>query len=460
MSLFIPKIINKFQKQSSDQEVDLDYEPKNIHNYLKKILPVIFFLGYVISFIMFKIATTLPNEQALEINNISFILFILDAWFTLTYLLLYSVEFIEEFKYNSKVKNFTHIKKYKNFNKFNTLYNQICSESSNTLQDLSQKYGKLLYRRKYKNFNHVRRTFIFKFISSSLKYRLIFFFIFPIFMLYFPSNILSFLTLLVIYMFFITTKKEYQHKLKIELEDYKNTENYKNVFIESYKEKIIAKFIKLVNEDFNYTTSYQNLQEIADNYANADFLYNDNLSSFNRLQLDDYIDGYLSDDCFIQISDIHIQSIIKVSGYENIQEIFQGLFVTSTTKFDTNNSYVRIFLKKDFLLDLINSEKIELDNDKFNKIFNVSSNNKIMATRILTADLMEELIEFNEYCNLKYEIVMKDKKIYLRFFTGPMFEPLFCNTIIDKKSLYTYYYIFNFVCSITEKINKALSNID
>ena len=42
--------------------------------------------------------------------------------------------------------------------------------------------------------------------------------------------------------------------------------------------------------------------------------------------------------------------------------------------------------------------------------------------QLLTADVMELLINFYEITNIKYDIIVRNNNIYLRFYTGAMFE--------------------------------------
>ena len=73
--------------------------------------------------------------------------------------------------------------------------------------------------------------------------------------------------------------------------------------------------------------------------------------------------------------------------------------------------------------------------------------------QLLTADVMEELIEFENKTNIKYEITIRNNYIYLRFHSGTMFEPRQNkNEVLDKKSIQSYFYMLNFTYNLSNKL--------
>ena len=62
--------------------------------------------------------------------------------------------------------------------------------------------------------------------------------------------------------------------------------------------------------------------------------------------------------------------------------------------------------------------------------------------QILTADVMQILVDFYKKYNILFEIVFKETKICINFHTGQPFKiPIY--TGIDKKKVYLYYAIFS-----------------
>ena len=66
-----------------------------------------------------------------------------------------------------------------------------------------------------------------------------------------------------------------------------------------------------------------------------------------------------------------------------------------------------------------------MDSKEFEKYFDVYSNSDIITMEILTHDIMEELVQFYDKYKIKFEIVIKNYNIYIRFDTGAVFEPIY-----------------------------------
>jgi len=75
---------------------------------------------------------------------------------------------------------------------------------------------------------------------------------------------------------------------------------HKNRYVSTYKEKIIAKFIELINNKLTYNPTGSIPQE---DYKKANF---DN-RPFNRYYPDDYIEGHLDNNVYLKMCDLHIQ---------------------------------------------------------------------------------------------------------------------------------------------------------
>lgn len=223
--------------------------------------------------------------------------------------------------------------------------------------------------------------------------------------------------------------------------------NYKNF----YKKEIISNFIKLINSELEYNPLASSVVE--SDYRIANF---DN-KVFNRFFPDDYIEGFIDDNTFIKMCDLHIQHHYGSGKNSQTDEVFQGLF--AHTKTGTNlGTYVKV--SKNDLKLIKHKDFIESDSEDFEKYFDIYSKNKIIALQLLTSDIMELLISFYNKYHIDFEIVFKDNSIFLRFFTGAMFEPKTFGNSMDKKLLFTYYTILFFSLDITKALNKALRELE
>ena len=80
---------------------------------------------------------------------------------------------------------------------------------------------------------------------------------------------------------------------------------------------------------------------------------------------------------------------------------------------------------------------------------------------MLTADIMEILIDFQNKNNIKYDIIINNNIIYLRFHCGNMFEPEAVNKdVFDEKNLEKYYNILQFTSELSNKVIEIVKETD
>lgn len=223
---------------------------------------------------------------------------------------------------------------------------------------------------------------------------------------------------------------------------------YNDIYIENYKDKIIKNFVKYINHNLNY--HQYGGKNLLSYYLDAKF---DDIE-FNNFVTDDYIDGYNENSTSIQMCNIALENVNNKGEFLNM--IYEGIF--SVTK-------LNIYLTDEIRIKpheySLNSKynRVQMDSKDFEKIFDVYSNSKILAMEILTHDIMEELVYFYNSYKIKFEIVLKNNNIYIRFDTGAMFEPNILSKSNDIKTLWIYYNVLKFVTNVTIKINKLLKDI-
>ncbi len=62
--------------------------------------------------------------------------------------------------------------------------------------------------------------------------------------------------------------------------------------------------------------------------------------------------------------------------------------------------------------------KLEMDSSEFEKKFDVFASDKIIGMQILTADIMEEILQFKNKIKEDFDIFINNNVIYLRFHCG------------------------------------------
>lgn len=228
---------------------------------------------------------------------------------------------------------------------------------------------------------------------------------------------------------------------------------YKKQYVLEYKKEIITNFINILNDKLKYTPVVDNAFGVQAEYEQVKF----DKKNFNRFYVDDHIEGNLDEDTFADMYDIHIQNVVRSGKHTHTEEIFKGIFAISNCKKDIGTT---VKVSKNKMKILSNKDIIQMDSEEFEKYFDVYSEDKITAMRLLTSDIMETLINFHNKYGLEFEIVFKQKKIYLRFFTGAMFEPKVFGGSMDKELIATYYNILQFIIEITRKVNEVQDELD
>lgn len=234
----------------------------------------------------------------------------------------------------------------------------------------------------------------------------------------------------------------------------KKEENY----ISTYKNDIVNKFIKLIDNKLEYKTENIDVLAIRKDYRDANF----SSELFDIFKADDYISGLLNNEVYTEMSDLHIRR--KEEFYDDDgrrKEIFVDVFQGIYTKTECNKdigTYIKIF-KNQFKI-FGKKDRVEMDSQEFEKYFDIYSENKILTMRILTSDIMATLVDFYNKYKIDYEIVIKNNKIHMRFFTGAMFEPKILGNSMDKDLLLKYYCILKFIVDVTKEVNKVLQEIE
>ena len=239
-----------------------------------------------------------------------------------------------------------------------------------------------------------------------------------------------------------------------------NTKKY-----EPYKKKFKEKIISPIVKSFNQNLEYAYEKRIDENiYKEAEF------EKYISYKSEDLIEGILENNCKFIMSELVIEGLEQYNGERKYTTLFKGLFV----KVGLNKEFnTKLYLRRDirekekaFKQDL-DKLRLQLDSQEFENIFNIYTSNKIVAMQLLTADIMEMLVKFNQ--EMKYEITIKDNNIYIRFFCGEMFEPPSLEAFaiassmntksLDKNILYKYYKMLDFTFELTNKLEKIINEL-
>lgn len=218
-----------------------------------------------------------------------------------------------------------------------------------------------------------------------------------------------------------------------------------------YKNIVIKKIINNFYDNLEYFP-YKSMPEYI--YENAGYEYYDCYSS------DDYFEAQINNKYSIQMAEVLTKEKREhedANGEKREEKIvkFKGLFTKIIL--DKNiNSELRIMQNGKFLLD---KNKLNMDSSEFEKYFDVKTTNKIIAMQLLTSDVMEELIKFEDKTKMKYDIYIKNDELYLRFHSGAMFEiENLKKEILDKELIQKYFYMLNFTYNLSNKLINIISD--
>ncbi len=225
-----------------------------------------------------------------------------------------------------------------------------------------------------------------------------------------------------------------------------------NEYLPLFKTQVIK---RMINNFFTNAEYYPNKQLPRSMYDEG--LYNER---YNKYFSDDYIEAKIDEKYLINIAEV------KTQEEETYTDSDGNTHTTTTTKF--NGLFAKIEMEKSLnsSLRITNNhthykDRLEMDSSEFEKSFNVFATNKIIGMQLLTADIMEDFLEFKNKTNQKFDIFIIENIIYLRFHCGAMFEPKSLKKgVLDEKSLNIYYDILKFTYYLPKKMIKLIEETE
>ena len=195
-------------------------------------------------------------------------------------------------------------------------------------------------------------------------------------------------------------------------------------------------------------------------YKEAEF------EKYDRYCSEDLIQGTLKNNCKFAMSEVLTEREYTNGREREYIKIFNGLFAKieipktfNTLLYLRRDKKDKSFLDRAFSWKLpFDKLRIQLDSPEFEKVFDVYASDKIVAMQLLTSDIMQDLIQFNNEMRTNYELTIKENCMYIRFWCGEMFETAKLEEFsLDRSTLYMYYRMLDFSFSITDKMVKLLN---
>lgn len=233
-----------------------------------------------------------------------------------------------------------------------------------------------------------------------------------------------------------------------------NIEKREKTYSEVFKEKIVGPIIENAFEQAKYTPK-------------------SGISRFeySKAGYKDDIDRYFSEDLvvaplrvenevetFITFSEVHTQKESRdEDGRTTYSTQFHGLAGNFLIPHKLNK---KIYIRSNWKVGNWNKNKVKMDMPEFEKIFDVESDDAILTMRILTADVMSEMIDFYRKYKYRFEISIIDDTVHMRLSTGPMFEPSVFKDSMEYKQLEKYYLVLKALVSIAGHIYDTILKLD
>ena len=223
---------------------------------------------------------------------------------------------------------------------------------------------------------------------------------------------------------------------------------------EVFKEKIVGPIIEHTFETAKYNAK-QGLSSFDYNKAG----YNDR---YDRFFSDDLIIAPLKADndisTFITFAEVHTERESRDDdGHTTYVTVFHGL---AGSFLIPKNVGKRIYIRSNGRVNGWNKNKVKMDMPEFEKVFDVESDDPILAMRILTSDVMAEMIDLYKKYKYRFEINIINDTVYMRLRTGVMFEPNVFKSSVEYKQIEKYYLVLKALTNIAEHIYDTILRLE
>jgi len=213
-----------------------------------------------------------------------------------------------------------------------------------------------------------------------------------------------------------------------------------------YKNEVIKSFITSINPEMEYSNSsnkYTRLQL----YKQSGFKD----GTTNKTYVTDFIKYSLDYGEQVEMIDLHLQHYSYDKNGSSTSEIFEGILVKVTREKNVDN---KILIERNKFFKGKNRIKSEVPG--FELFFDLYAEDKNAADVMISNDIKEEILRLYQIYGIMFEISIKGNELFIRFFTGALFESKWFGTGISKRKLYREYVIFTSILEIIERINEIL----
>jgi len=210
-----------------------------------------------------------------------------------------------------------------------------------------------------------------------------------------------------------------------------------------YKNEVIKKLLLGVDPNIRYEEKHPNWV-YTNMYLDAGFKD----GSINRQYVTDYMEFEANDGAKVSLADLLLQ--YHSSGKNSTTtDVFSGIVVKIVRDKAVNNE---ILIQRNTLFK--HSNRTKDSNELFEKHFDLYATDSSSLDMVFSEQAKIVLTELYEKYGIMFEVSIKYNCIFIRFFTGDLFEHRGWN-LINKKRLHKEYVIFKSILQMINRINEV-----
>ena len=225
----------------------------------------------------------------------------------------------------------------------------------------------------------------------------------------------------------------------------------------AYKLRIVSNLLKEINSGLKYRLADKEDEKLFREYVPANF----GLVEHTHVDYVDRIEGKIDNNA-LDILEIILEAEVKDENGSSVNlRVFNGMFAKVQTSkegtFKLKVSSVGVPTRADIYE--AGCKKIKMDNSAFMDNFVVETNEKILAARILTSDVMTLLLDYKKKYGIDLDMAIKDGTIYFLFYTGDLFEPNVFKDSLHKETLLVDYSTLKMTIELMQKMGTIVTEL-
>lgn len=208
--------------------------------------------------------------------------------------------------------------------------------------------------------------------------------------------------------------------------------NTKSVYAKEYKNIVFANFVKKIDK-----SELEYIESDIEGYGTMKNLYKEAHSGdykFDNFISQDYITGFLCENKKnpVKIGDLEVTNGMGTSK----EKLFSGIFLVAEKNKPTAEK-IRIYVDGNKIASANKDATPEII-QKYMRI------NTTQTGLELSPSIKQIIMDFAIQNKIHFEIIIKENKIYFKFYTGNLFEPKIFGPTTDVKELILFYNIIKF----------------